>query len=236
MPNWVTNVVTINADPQTMDTIWNKIKCDDEKNFHTIDFNKIIPMPSDLDIVCGSSTKEGLKVYLTSISPDTSFFNDYKEKVNRDKYEQIVEQINNVRHFYTASTLTEDELQKHKKDKRIDELHDLGKQAVDNILKYGAPTWYEWCIDNWGTKWNACNEMEGDDNQIVFDTAWTAPFPILCELSKQYPTARFNLRFADENIGYNTGEIDFANGNETDVYMPYEGSDEAVAFAENILY
>jgi hypothetical protein len=26
-----------------------------------------------------------------------------------------------------------------------------------NIEKYGSPTWDEWCCEQWGTKWNACD-------------------------------------------------------------------------------
>ena len=32
---------------------------------------------------------------------------------------------------------------------------ELGKAAWRNIRDFGAPTWYDWCISNWGTKWNA---------------------------------------------------------------------------------
>ena len=47
--------------------------------------------------------------------------------------------------------------------------------------------WYDWSIANWGTKWNAYDirvqdEWDGGDNcemEIHFDTAWSAPFPII---------------------------------------------------------
>nr|QMP83070.1 MAG: hypothetical protein [Caudoviricetes sp.] len=40
--------------------------------------------------------------------------------------------------------------------------------------------WYDWCIENWGTKWDQCNTSEAeidDPNQIelCFDTAWSPP-------------------------------------------------------------
>ena len=44
--------------------------------------------------------------------------------------------------------------------------------------------WYHWNIQNWGTKWDACNvEIDyADESQIevTFDTAWSPPEPI-CE-------------------------------------------------------
>jgi hypothetical protein len=55
-------------------------------------------------------------------------------------------------------------------------------QAQENIRKYGYPTWYEWCRDNWGTKWNACEiEIEEYGNTLTyrFDTAWDCPRPLV---------------------------------------------------------
>lgn len=43
----------------------------------------------------------------------------------------------------------------------------------------GTPDWYNWNINNWGTKWNACDSfsVEEDDEEIkvCFDTAWSPP-------------------------------------------------------------
>ena len=45
--------------------------------------------------------------------------------------------------------------------------------------------WYEWHVDNWGTKWNAYDpqpECEKNTDKVVytlnFNTAWSAPIPI----------------------------------------------------------
>lgn len=61
----------------------------------------------------------------------------------------------------------------------------------DNIFKgllgteekkiYGKNNWYDWSIENWGTKWNAYS-FSRDGNTIGFQTAWSAPHPILAEL------------------------------------------------------
>ena len=48
---------------------------------------------------------------------------------------------------------------------------EIGKQYYDNYLQHGATSWYHWCIDNWGTKWNACESSKASENIIVFDTA-----------------------------------------------------------------
>lgn len=54
--------------------------------------------------------------------------------------------------------------------------------------KYGKNNWYDWSLDNWGTKWNAYNFklVKEDDNNlhIEFDTAWAPPTPIFEKLEE----------------------------------------------------
>ena len=50
--------------------------------------------------------------------------------------------------------------------------------------------WYHWNIQNWGTKWDACNvDIEyADESQIevTFDTAWSPPEPICAKLREMF--------------------------------------------------
>lgn len=48
------------------------------------------------------------------------------------------------------------------------------------IEKYGYPDWYEFCVNNWGTKWdvNPCGtsaQVKGNEVYLGFDTAWAPP-------------------------------------------------------------
>ncbi len=47
----------------------------------------------------------------------------------------------------------------------------------------GIPNWYDWQIENWGTKWNAYEQSLEDLGygvlELRFDTAWSPPFPII---------------------------------------------------------
>lgn len=60
----------------------------------------------------------------------------------------------------------------------------LGRQAIDNEARFGAKTWYDWSIDNWGTKWDAGDvDIDRSNNKegcfcVVFNTAWCAPFGV----------------------------------------------------------
>ena len=70
---------------------------------------------------------------------------------------------------------------------------------------------YEWCIANWGTKWNAYDIGFGYD-EIYFCTAWSTPKPIFAELSKRFPDLQLEVEYADEDIGNNCGRLMYLNG------------------------
>ena len=61
--------------------------------------------------------------------------------------------------------------------------------------------WYHWNIQNWGTKWDACNvEIDyADESQIEisFDTAWSPPEPICARLREMFEEVNISW-FYDE--------------------------------------
>lgn len=67
MPNHVTNIIKFQGDEGQIKKLLEDIK-DDEYGIGSIDFNKLIPMPTSLHIVCGSSTDKGLKAYRDFVS------------------------------------------------------------------------------------------------------------------------------------------------------------------------
>ena len=73
---------------------------------------------------------------------------------------------------------------------------------------------YDWCIANWGTKWNAC-EAYTDDGYSSFDTAWSPPLPVIEKLSKMFPTLRCVIRFEEGGMDF-SGIYVFENGMVTD--------------------
>lgn len=113
----------------------------------------------------------------------------------------------------------------------------LGKQAYENIRRYGSPTWYEWCNKNWGTKWNAysCVELGKEDDTLEFFTAWSSVPTILEVLSKKYPDQAVSYRWADEDIGSNVGEAVYKNGEMIDANIPEPCSRAAYELASNII-
>ena len=76
--------------------------------------------------------------------------------------------------------------------------------------------WYKWHCDNWGTKWDACDpyvqRISDTELSIYFDTAWSFPYPIWKKLATKFPSATFNIKFADEDLGNNCGYFTSTGG------------------------
>lgn len=79
--------------------------------------------------------------------------------------------------------------------------------------KYGASNWYDWSVKNWGTKWNAGESYFDDEKrQMVFQTAWDQPKPIIQKLADTLGVTIGN-RYHDE----------YDNKYHTAVYKPKGG-------------
>jgi len=58
---------------------------------------------------------------------------------------------------------------------------ELERKTAENIQKYGAGNWYDFCVSRWGTKWDVdCEGMMdvSDDGLTInasFDSAWSPP-------------------------------------------------------------
>ena len=215
MPNHVTNIIEIKGDPARVKALFEAVKSD-EHGLGSIDFNKIIPMPPDLNIEEGSRTKRGLEAYNDFIEVYT--FNGKKEDFDLLNIPEKAEQaFLRVRPDIDRTAW------------------DLGRQAFQNEQKYGTPTWYKWRIKNWGTKWNAYGYKDGvqfDGKSLRFLTAWAPPQPVIAKLSEMHPDLDFIHQFASEDIGVNCGEDEYHNGSLCGEYRP--AGQEAVDFANGL--
>lgn len=102
------------------------------------------------------------------------------------------------------------------------------------IARFGCDNWYDWAIENWGTKWGAYDGTRLDDNQCEFLSAWNTPFPAIMKLSEKYPDLVFTVQYADEDFGYNLGEYTIIDGDVVNEYSPEGGSTEALKLAMEI--
>lgn len=108
-----------------------------------------------------------------------------------------------------------------------------------NKKKFGASNWYEWCLKNWGTKWNAYDiNTDKDSDYLQFTTAWSPPEPAMRLLSKLFPDVAITLEFEECGM-LGTGEITFKNGKITHEQMfplcPECGSKESACECKPLL-
>ncbi len=224
MPNWVTNILTVDADEEKRKEIFEAIK-DDTDGYGSIDFNKIIPMPESLNIESGSNEDYAIAIYLTerlTLDPTAVGLGNYISNMFCENWQDEV--INRIQSSeYVLS--------------RMDDLYEMGKQYISNIKNYGFSTWYDWCRVVWGTKWNATsNSFDKEmNNDIQFDTAWNTPEPIIIGLSEMFPDVTFTVKYADENFGCNCGEYACKNGVVVFEDVPFDGSEEAMELASEVL-
>lgn len=71
-----------------------------------------------------------------------------------------------------------------------------------NVEKYGAPYWYDWRVNVWGTKWDTYSHgqttVTPNEFETSFETAWSPPMGALVAASTQHPNLRFEIAGWDE--------------------------------------
>lgn len=193
MPNYVKNKIIFNAEGKELEELFDFIKGKET----AFDFNTLIPMPDELNIESGSVTDESMIVcnYLDTKVKTKEFISLYEGR--RNKKETIEQCLSRLQKQGIINL-------------------ELGRRALSNLEKYGAPDFYHWRIQNWSTNWNAQN-TNVKDNVIEFETAWTAPLRVIKFLSDKFPDVGFEYKWADEDIGANSGEGYFKNGDSIDL-------------------
>lgn len=216
MPNWVANHLIIHGE-NAVEILHSLLtKRDDENEAgcgYDLDFNKIIPMPEDLNIISGSITETCAKLHINAMHE------------NCDAYVKYAKLFTSA--FGREYTLTESEQQNYMKkaleysdfpDKKLlfsnkADVYAYGKRALDNYAKYGKD-WYEWSRMYWGTKWNACRTQIPDEQtaEVYFDTAWSPVPALMQKLSEQHPDSIIEYEYAEEQAGCFAGSLSFQAG------------------------
>lgn len=211
MPNHIQNKLVICGEAEDITRLINTIQTTSANgDVCYIDFNKIIPMPEELEfLVEGSDKTWGLAYYAI--------------KNNKPEI------IQKFCHYLTDAAIRLAE----KPEDELERLYACGERAYNAYEKYGATSWYDWRVINWGTKWNAYETTTADVNDenthiIYFQTAWNGAIPVIEKLVSMFPDLDFDYKYADEDFSYNTG-IGWSDG-EGGLAMnfPDGGSDEAV--------
>lgn len=206
MPNWTYNRIKCKK------SIGDKILTITE-NGYSFDFNKLIPMPDDLKLDAGSIEGDSIACYYLSLNDDekyklmkllkskevsychnywNKYKNDIKELENNPK--KLNDKINNFNGLFDFD-----------KEKQFNSINELGKHYIENIKNYNFPQWYDWCVENWGTKWNVEDDIDVnydkniDEYDISFQTAWSVPTGIVERYSELCEDDEFYWEYEDED-------------------------------------
>lgn len=115
------------------------------------------------------------------------------------------------------------------------------KMQADYLERFGHDNWYDWAIENWGTKWGSFDtELVSHDPvsdkpnfshvTIIYQTAWSSGATVIGKLSYLFPSVTIKLTYADEDAGSNCGIITFKGGYQIDseTFFPDYGGDFAM--------
>ena len=85
---------------------------------------------------------------------------------------------------------------------------------------------YDWCVQNWGTKWNAYTIERRDydgDVCVTFQTAWTPPSPVIAALHRMFPKCGMSLEYFECGGEFSGGATYKSEGDWNDYYAEERG-------------
>lgn len=109
-----------------------------------------------------------------------------------------------------------------------------GLKRFEMLVKYGFQSWYEFCTNVWGTKWNAWDTFVVDLDNIEFITAWSPPVGIFQKISEMYPYDLMTVNWSEEGgingiLQYHGGECIYDRE-----YVYDQGYEDYEAIEENM--
>jgi hypothetical protein len=126
-----------------------------------------------------------------------------------------------------------------------EEQKELERKTKANIEKYGYGNWYDFCVGEWGTKWDVGGDGQSDihpDGKMLhtsFDSAWAPPvraYEKLEELGFTVNAMYYESGMAYAGI-YGEGvddEINLEGMSADDIENDYPELDEAFCISESI--
>lgn len=237
MPNWCYTKLTIKGDPKTIQDLKGIYFTED-----ALDFQKVVPMPEELNIECGSTGHCGREVLV----------GDWKETLSGWLMKEIAKEVGYEWEPGQPFPIQSREQLVHALStyEKGRECLGMGLKYINNMGKYGYENWWGWRIDNWGTKWSLDPQcfksekmLEADpftQQTYRFETAWSPCLPIMVELSKVYPLLEFEMIYLDEG-GFFAGQaicqdgflsdedLDWRHVAETEFGWEFEDPDEVDA-------
>ena len=170
MPNWCYNSLKIEGSQKDMKHFLDQSLKPNPNGEKTFKFSNLIPVPEKIQ---------------RTISPASSALG--RKWVNEHQVSKIRdEKIDSI----FSDSGVENQL--------IPLENNTPEKCQALIKEFGADNWYDWNLQNWGTKW----DIEVDDYfvsdtefECQFDTAWSAPTEFLHQLQKKFPNLDLRLTY-----------------------------------------
>ena len=88
---------------------------------------------------------------------------------------------------------------------------------MDQALLEDAWSWYDWRIENWGTKWDveATAEDLGDTMTFSFESAWAPPIIVFAKLAESFPEIKIVHSYLEEGMCF-VGKVTYTRGCKTE--------------------
>jgi hypothetical protein len=178
MPNWCCTDFTVSGPAEDIARFREAVCGSNDSGETPFDFDRVIPMPSEL----GDTVADGGTAYHV-------YYEDPGRILGYPWVKNLgIHTLEQLREHFDADPKNRATADQHKA----------------NIEKYGAPTWYEWRCQHWGTKWNACyaevTDIGDGGIHVNFETAWDFPFPIFKKLVAEFPTLTFEGSAQEPNM------------------------------------
>lgn len=126
-----------------------------------------------------------------------------------------------------------------------DEQKELERKTAENVAKYGYGNWYDYCIGEWGTKWDVGGDGQSDvhpDGKMMhasFDSAWSPPVNAYEKLEKL--GFRVEAQFYESGMAYagsysdgNCDEFNLEGVTADEIEQNYPELDECFGISESI--
>lgn len=151
MPNYCFNRIKLNLSFEELIKIKEKVFSKDDFGDYYFDFNKLIERPENTL----------LKAYDDNLAKAFSkYYYENPDSLEQELLDKIIK--NEVKKIKVNRMLVNI-------DQYVEERY--SKEELKNYNGKMLTLWHEWCVENWGTKWNSLFSSISRE-ELVFSTAW----------------------------------------------------------------
>lgn len=161
-----------------------------------LDFNKIIPKPEIFSHIKFQLYSQKSRKTETEFM---NFITDREEVLGKENINDLITLFLNETGEKLEGKNFEEIIKNNPENETV-----LALAPVYCETLYGKTNAAYWCAENWGTKWNACDQYRCED-YIEFTTAWSLPDKIIEKIIEENPNEPLKILFNDEVLGENCG-------------------------------